>query len=72
MPLIPARVRQRKADFWVQGHPGLQSEFDDSLGYTEKPYLETKQNKEQQKKQQQQQQQPNKQPIKQTGVLDTS
>ena len=34
---------------WVQGQPGLQSEFQDSQGYTEKPCLEkpnnqTKQN----------------------------
>jgi hypothetical protein len=45
MPLIPALGRQRQADFWVRGQPGLQSEFQDSLGYTEKPCLETKQNK---------------------------
>ena len=32
---------------WVPGQPGLQSEFQDSLGYTKKPCLEnkTKQNK---------------------------
>ena len=30
---------------WVQGQPGLHSEFQDSLGYTEKPCLKTKQNK---------------------------
>jgi hypothetical protein len=41
MPLIPALGRQRQADFWVQGQPGLQSEFQDSQGYTEKPCLET-------------------------------
>jgi hypothetical protein len=29
-----------QADFWVQGQPGLQSEFQDSQGYTEKPCLE--------------------------------
>jgi hypothetical protein len=55
MPLIPALVRQRQVDFWVRGQPGLQSEFQDSQGYTEKPCLEkqhkktqhnTKQNKE--------------------------
>jgi hypothetical protein len=34
--------RQRQADFWVQGQPGLQSEFQDSWGYTEKPCLEKK------------------------------
>jgi hypothetical protein len=43
-PLIPALGRQRQADFWVRGQPGLQSEFQDSQGYTEKPCLE-KQNK---------------------------
>jgi hypothetical protein len=45
--LIPALGRQRQADFWVQGQPGLQSEFQDSQGYTEKPCL----GKQKQKKQ---------------------
>jgi hypothetical protein len=40
MPLIPALGRQRQADFGVRGQPGLQSEFQDSQGYTEKPCLE--------------------------------
>jgi hypothetical protein len=44
-PLIPALGRQRQVDFWVQGQPGLQSEFQDSQGYTERPCLE-KQNKQ--------------------------
>jgi hypothetical protein len=35
-PLIPALGRQRQVVFWVQGQPGLQSEFQDSQGYTEK------------------------------------
>jgi hypothetical protein len=39
-PLIPALRRQRQADFWVQGQPGLQSDFQDSQGCTEKPCLE--------------------------------
>jgi hypothetical protein len=39
MPLIPALGRQRQADFCVRGQPGLQSEFQDSQGYTEKPCL---------------------------------
>jgi hypothetical protein len=39
MPLIPALERQRQADFRVQGQPGLQSEFQDSQGYIEKPCL---------------------------------
>jgi hypothetical protein len=38
-PLIPALGRQRQVDFWVQGQPGLQSEFQDSQDYTEKPWL---------------------------------
>jgi hypothetical protein len=45
-PLIPALGRQRQANFSVQGQPSIQSEFQDSQGYTEKPCLEkTKQNK---------------------------
>jgi hypothetical protein len=40
MPLIPALGRQRQIDFWVWGKPGLQSEFQDSQGYTKKPCLE--------------------------------
>jgi hypothetical protein len=44
-PLIPALGRQRQADFWVRGEPGLQSEFQDSQGYTEKPCLEKQTNK---------------------------
>jgi hypothetical protein len=40
-PSIPALGRQRQADFWVGGQPALQSEFQDSRGYTEKPCLET-------------------------------
>jgi hypothetical protein len=54
MPLIPALRRQRQADFRVQGQPGLQSEFQDSQGYTEKLCFEkqnkTKQNKTKQNK----------------------
>jgi hypothetical protein len=38
-PLIPALGRQRQADFWVWGQPVLQSEFQDSQDYTEKPCL---------------------------------
>jgi hypothetical protein len=40
MPLIPALGQPRQADFWVRSQPGLQSEFQDSQGYTEKPCLE--------------------------------
>jgi hypothetical protein len=39
MPLITALRRQRQVDLEVQGQPGLQSEFQDSQGYTEKPCL---------------------------------
>jgi hypothetical protein len=38
-PLIPPLGRQRQADFWVRGQPGLWSEFQESQGYTEKPCL---------------------------------
>ena len=48
MPFIPALGRQRQADFWVPGQPGLQSDFQDSQGYTEKPCLENQQQKQQQ------------------------
>jgi hypothetical protein len=36
-------------DFWVQGQPGLQSEFQDSQGYTEKPCLKKQKQKQKQK-----------------------
>jgi hypothetical protein len=36
--LIPALRRQRQAN--LKKHPGLQSEIQDSQGYTEKPCLE--------------------------------
>jgi hypothetical protein len=49
-PLIPALGRQRQVDFWVRGQPGLQSEFQDSQGYTEKPCLEKTKKTKQQKK----------------------
>jgi hypothetical protein len=39
MPSILALGRQRQVDFWVWGQPGLQSEFQNSQGYTEKPCL---------------------------------
>jgi hypothetical protein len=45
-PLIPALGRQRQADFSVRGQPDLQSEFQDSQGYTEKPCLEKPKEKE--------------------------
>jgi hypothetical protein len=41
-PLIPALGRQRQVDLWVWGQPGLQSEFQDSQGYTEKLCLKKK------------------------------
>jgi hypothetical protein len=40
---------QRQVDFWVWGKPGLQSEFQDSQGYTEKPCLEKQQQQKQNK-----------------------
>ena len=45
---------QEQVDFWVRCQPGLQSEFQDGQGYTEKPCLEkNKQNKNKNKKDQQ-------------------
>jgi hypothetical protein len=49
MPLIPAIGRQRQADFWIWGQPGLQSEFQDSQGYTEKPCQEKPKKKKKKK-----------------------
>jgi hypothetical protein len=37
-----------EASFWVRGQPGLQSQFQDSQGFTEKLYLK-KQKKQKQK-----------------------
>jgi hypothetical protein len=50
-PLILALGRQRQADFWVRGQPGLQSEFQDSQGYTETPCLRKQANKQTKQKQ---------------------
>jgi hypothetical protein len=47
IPLILALKRQRQADFWVW--PGLQSEFQDCLGYTEKPCLKKPKKKKKKK-----------------------
>jgi hypothetical protein len=49
-PLIPALGRQRQEDFWVWGQPGLQSEFQDCQGYTEKRCLEKPKKKKKKKK----------------------
>jgi hypothetical protein len=38
-------LKQKQEDLWVRGQPGLQSEVQDSQGYTEKPCLQSKQNK---------------------------
>ncbi|EDL01459.1 mCG147000, partial [Mus musculus] len=38
-PLIPALGRQRQVDLRIRGQPGLQSEFQSSQDYTEKPCL---------------------------------
>ena len=40
-------------DFWVRGQPILQSEFQDSQDYTEKPCLEKPKTKKQKQKQKQ-------------------
>jgi hypothetical protein len=38
------------SDFWVRGQSGLQSEFQDSQDYTEKPCLEKPKKKKKKKK----------------------
>jgi hypothetical protein len=49
IPLVPELRRQRPVDLWVQGQPGLQGEFQDSQGYTEKSYLEGKRKRKRKK-----------------------
>jgi hypothetical protein len=49
-PLIPALGRQRQADFWVRGQPGLQSVFQDSQNYRKKPCLQKQKTKPKQNK----------------------
>jgi rRNA processing protein Gar1 len=50
MLLIPALGRQRQVYFWVRGQHGLQSEFQDSQDYTEKPCFEKPKKKKKKKK----------------------
>jgi hypothetical protein len=66
--LIPALGRQRQADFWVQGQPGLQSEFQDSQGYTEKSCLEKQTNKTKNKKRKEKYKKKQKTKIKDKGT----
>jgi hypothetical protein len=51
MPLIPTLGRQKQANFWVRGQSGLQSELQDSQGYTKNPCLIKQRNKNKQTKQ---------------------
>ena len=53
--------RQRQVDFWVWGQTGLQSEYQDSQGYTENPCLEKTKNQKPKQKQKQKQKQINEQ-----------
>jgi hypothetical protein len=39
----PSTWEAEAGDFWVRGQPGLQSEFQESQGYTEKPCLQKNQ-----------------------------
>jgi hypothetical protein len=64
MPLIPALGRQRQADFWVRGQPGLQSAFQDSQSYSEKSCLEKNKNKNKNKNKKQKKQNQKKQKTK--------
>ena len=47
----PSTQEAEAVDFCVRGQPGLQSEFQDSQGYTEKPCLEKPKTKKQTNKQ---------------------
>jgi hypothetical protein len=66
MPLIPELGRQRQADFGVRGQRGLQSKFQDSQGYTEKPCLEKPKNQKQ--KQNKKKKDREKETIKKEGI----
>jgi hypothetical protein len=68
-PLILALGRQGQANFWVQGQPGLQSEFQDRLGYTEKPCLEKQMNKSQRNPKKQTSKNNNKKIIKENTAM---
>ena len=48
----PSTWEAEAGDFWVRGRPGLQGEFQNSQGYTEKPCLgrTNKQTKQQHKR----------------------
>jgi hypothetical protein len=46
----PSTQEAEAGGFLVRGQPGLQSEFQDSQGYTEKPCLEKKKTKTKNKK----------------------
>ena len=39
IPLLPVLRRQRQADLQVPGQPEVENEFQNSQGYTEKPWL---------------------------------
>jgi hypothetical protein len=39
VPLVSVLRRQRQMNLYIQGQPGLQSEFQDSQGYTENPFI---------------------------------
>lgn len=47
--LIPVPGRQRRKNLWDHGQPGLQSESQDSLGYTDKPCFNYKRKKSKKK-----------------------
>jgi hypothetical protein len=42
----PSTREAEAGDFWVWGQPGLQSELQDSQGYTEKPCLKKQKQKQ--------------------------
>jgi methionine aminopeptidase len=62
MPLIPAPVRQRQENFRVQVQHGLESQFKDSQGYTEEPFLKKKNKQTKTKNKETKNQKTNKKP----------
>jgi hypothetical protein len=67
-PLIPALGRQRQVDFLVRGQPGLQSGFQDSQGYTEKPCLRKKRERERRERERERERERKKKEIKFWGL----
>ena len=71
-PVILALGRQRQADFWVQGQPDLQSEFQASQGYTEKPCLKKKKKRKEEEKEKEEEEEKEKKEKERDATLQVS